>query len=94
MPINLKNKSKTSQVFNLPHAEHCAHAKECACDNVTHKRATETADGMRGTEEVTRRISRSVTFLAGETLTGLPESYLKVKSIKAALDRGTLRRVQ
>ncbi len=90
--INLKNKSKTVQVFNLPHAEHCA--DKCACEMLTHKRATETADGMRGTEEVTRRISRSVTFLAGQTLADLPESFLKVKSIKAALDRGTLRRVQ
>lgn len=91
-PPKLLNRSKTIQVFNLPHAEFCGQGA-CICTKKMLELSVLLPDGTRGRREEPRLISESLTLLAGETKE-VDERVLQVGSVKTALAKGTLRLVQ
>jgi hypothetical protein len=87
--VRLKNKTKRYLCFNLPCQTVCT-PSDCECPTVEQALSEYNARTGEHTHKVVeRKISQSVTFLAGETLS-LSDKVLKAPDLSAALLRGDL----
>ena len=78
------------QVFNLPHEFHCAD-DECRCVDVKQHVDTGSAGESGGGVAVRdSKLAASLTFLAGEEKTDLPDTILDCPDVKGALERRDL----
>lgn len=86
----LKNRSRTAQIYNLPHKTYCD-GGECRCVDVTQHHASHDKDlGVMVAEEKKRPLAASIMFMAGETKADLPESIKNCPDIKGAIERREL----
>ena len=92
MPITLENRERRMQVFNLPHDIYCEAIEYCACTPTEVTTVLEDArTGERAVRMRTKRIPASITLLARERWSGLPEAVLRIPEISRAVERGVLR---
>jgi hypothetical protein len=93
MPIILENRVRRMLVFHLPHDVCCR--DECACLETTVVLTAENPrTGDRARKHVPRKVPGSMTWLALERRTGLPNTLLEVPEIRAAIARRELRLVE
>ena len=93
MPLTLQSRARRMQVFHLPHDVCCC--DRCACEDVTTVVVAENPrTGERARQPLTKKVPRSMTFLALERKQGLPTALLGVAEIAAAIDRGYLRVIE
>ena len=90
----LRNQTRVMQVCNLPHDPYCSDG-ECRCVEVRqHHVGHDNATGKVAVAEKTPKLAASITFLAGETKAGLPDTILSCPDIKGAIDRRELAEVK
>lgn len=91
MPVTLQNRLRQMQVFNLDHAAYCG-PTGCACIDTTVTVSVEDPrTGERRPRQLDKKIPQSLTLLALERRTELPDTVLDVSEVRAAIDAGTVR---
>ena len=95
MSIVIKNMERRMRVINLPHETFCKAAGKCSCaretvTTVVHDPRT----GERSPASRVKRIPASMTILGLETRENLPDAFLDVPEVKAALRAGRLRIIE
>ncbi len=92
--LTLKNTQKRIQVFNLPCKATPCGGTDCLCTLVEQRWPAETVDGRHGIKIVEKRIPGSLTLLAGETKSGIPDWVANCPAVKGALDRRDLKLIK
>jgi hypothetical protein len=89
----LKNRSRRAQTYNLPHDTYCT--DECRCVEVKqHLVHHDSGTGVVGIAEQPKQLAASITFLAGETKAGLPDTILTCPDVQGAIGRRELAVIQ
>ena len=86
----LRNRSRRTQSYNLPHDPYCSDGT-CRCVPLVQQSLIQ--DGLTGKVGVVEQPFKgaaSVSFSAGQTLEGLPDTIVKCPDIIAAIGRGEL----
>jgi hypothetical protein len=94
MATTLRNRSRRTQTYNLPHDPYCGEGT-CRCvDIVQHSSVRDPSTGIVGMAQRPRKVAASVSFLPGEVKEGLPDTVLKCPDIAGAIARGELAAVK
>ena len=94
MPVTLESRVRQMQVFNLPHDTYCLDGS-CSCSDTT---VVVVEENPRTEQFAPRRVGSktpdSLTLLALERRTGLPDGILEVPEVQAAIARGRVRVIE
>ena len=88
MAVTLESRVRRMQVFNLEHEAYCQ-GPECCCSEMAmlvsdHNPIT----GEKGLRPITKRVPGSLTLLALDRMTGLPDAVVNVSELREAIARG------
>ena len=88
MAVTLESRVRRMQVFNLDHETYCQ-GPECCCSEMDllvsdHNAVT----GEKGVRPIRKRVPGSLTLLALDRLTGLPDVVVNVPEVREAIARG------
>ena len=82
--VSIRNKTKRTKIFNLPHRYACA--DKCLCERAEFRSETHNPrSGERGVRVLNRQLCASVHILPGQWSEPLPESVLSVPEVAAQL---------
>lgn len=86
----LRNRSRRTPTYNLPHDPYCSDGT-CRCVDIVQQTVVrDGSTGKVGTVERPIKGAGSLSFFAGEVKDGLPETVLKCPEIIGAIARGEL----
>lgn len=91
--MKIINRTKTIQVFNIPCRPNCD-GTDCFCSQVQTHLNVQDKDGTSGRKILDRRLPGSLTLLASETKTKMPDWVGETAPIKDAVAKNILRLVK